>query len=36
MIGGLVFVALVIAWALILGRLMGGTGSWLPSGGRDA
>jgi hypothetical protein len=34
--GALIFILAVIAWALILGRLMGGTGSWLPTGGRDA
>lgn len=35
MIGALIFVALIFGWALLLGRMMGGTGTWLPTGGRD-
>lgn len=34
MIGPLVFVALVVVWALVLGRVFGG--SWLPTGGRES
>lgn len=34
MIGPLVFIALVVAWAFLLGRTMGG--SWLPTGGRKS
>lgn len=32
MTGALTFMALVIGWALTLGRVTGG--SWLPTGGR--
>lgn len=34
MIGALVFAGAVVCWAVLLGRLMGGTGTWLPTGGR--
>lgn len=30
----LIFVAIIIAWSLFLGRFMGGTGTWLPTGGQ--
>lgn len=32
----LIFVAIIAAWALLLGRTMGGTGTWLPTGGRTS
>lgn len=32
----LIFVAIIFAWALFLGRFMGGTGTWLPTGGRES
>jgi hypothetical protein len=32
----LIFVAIIFAWALLLGRTMGGTGTWLPTGGRTS
>lgn len=35
MSGALIFLALVVGWALLLGRLMGGTGTWLPTGGKE-
>jgi hypothetical protein len=34
MIGVLILVAVAVGWALALGRLAGGTGTWLPTGGR--
>lgn len=30
--GALIFIAVIVAWALILGRSMGGTGTWYPTG----
>jgi hypothetical protein len=32
----LIFVAIIIAWGFILGRTMGGTGTWFPTGGRES
>jgi hypothetical protein len=33
MIGVLIFMALIFGWAILLGRVLGGTGTWLPTGG---
>jgi hypothetical protein len=32
----LIFVFVIFAWAACLGRFMGGTGTWLPTGGRES
>lgn len=34
MIGALIFTAIIVAWALLLGRTFGG--SWLPNGGHES
>jgi hypothetical protein len=33
--GAVIFLLVVVCWAVALGRLAGGTGTWLPTGGRS-
>jgi hypothetical protein len=34
--GALIFLAIIVGWAILLGRMMGGNGKWYPTGGRES